>query len=180
MAREEYFLETKRLGMRRYCMADLEALRAVFADGYAARFYPLMRQQEGLERWINWNLENYADFGFGLWALELLEDGVFIGDAGITWQSVEGERVLEIGWHVHPSFRSMGYATEAGRACLEFAFRKLQAPAIGSIVDSSNTASMKVASRVHAGHREYQGSSGRMLFFSTTSAQFTCNNESPK
>ncbi len=131
-----------------------------------------MNQQEALQRWVAWNLKNYEDHGFGLWALELLDGGRFIGDAGITHQVVEDERILEIGWHVHPAFRSMGYATEAAKGCLEFGFDRLNAACIGSIVDPANLASIRVAARVHSSKREYQGKSGPMLLFSTTAAQF--------
>ena len=103
--RQPYVLQTARLGMRRYTMADAEPLRAVFADPYAAKFYPAMNQQDQLERWIRWNLKNYEDHGFGLWALELLESGLFIGDTGITYQTVEENRILEVRWHIHPDFR---------------------------------------------------------------------------
>ena len=108
MSEVPYLLRTNRLGFRRYIAADGQALGPVFADPYATKFYPAMGQQEALDRWINWNLENYDKYGFGLWALELLGTGQFIGDAGITYQSVEGQRVMEIGWHIHPDFRSNG------------------------------------------------------------------------
>ncbi len=172
MLGQSYILQTERLGMRRYAISDLEALRAVFSDPYAAKFYPAMGQNDALERWIEWNLNNYAEHGFGLWALELLGNGLFIGDAGITYQTVEGERVLEIGWHIDPKFRSMGYASEAGLACLKFGFDNLRASEIGSIVDPANSASLKVASRVHEQRRSFQGKAGTMLFFSTTAQQF--------
>jgi [ribosomal protein S5]-alanine N-acetyltransferase len=172
MSPPRYVIQTRRLGMRRYVADDLEALRAVFADPYATKFYPAMHETAALERWIGWNLRNYADHGFGLWALELRETGAFIGDAGITYQTPEGERILEIGWHVHPAFRSMGYATEAAEACLEFGFANLKADTLASIVDPANAASIKVATRVHAGHRAYEGKSGPMLLFGTTAAEF--------
>ena len=173
MSREPYVHQTPRLGMRRYVAEDAEALRPVFADPYAAMFYPAMNTTEALERWINWNLKNYDDYGFGLWALELLDSSLFIGDAGITFQTVEGVRILEIGWHVHPAFRSLGYATEAAQACLAFGFSNLQAHTLSSIVDPANAASIKVATRVHASQREYQGKHGPMLLFGTTAAQFS-------
>jgi hypothetical protein len=64
-----------------------------------------MHQPEALERWVSWNLRNYAEHGFGLYALELLESDQFIGDAGVTYQIVEGERIHEIGWHIHADHR---------------------------------------------------------------------------
>lgn len=130
-------------------------------------------QTQRLERWIQWNLQNYADYGFGLWALERLDTGAFVGDAGITYQSVEGQRVLEIGWHIHPQHRRQGLATEAGRACLNYGFRQLQATALCSIVDPSNAASIQVASRVHTHSRMVQGSLGLMQVFSTTAPELT-------
>ena len=172
---ERYVLRTGRLGMRRYTAWDAQALAPVFADPYAARFYPAMGQREAIDRWIQWNLKNYEDHGFGLWALELLGSGQFIGDAGITFQTVEGERMMEIGWHIHPAQRSMGYATEAGKACLEFGFRQLHAPMLGSIVDPENPASIKVASRVHTAKREYQRAGGTMFLFNTTAEQFAAD-----
>lgn len=172
MSTQPHLIQTQRLALRPYTHADLEGLRAVFADPYAAQFYPHMNAQASLERWIHWNLQNYQTHGFGLWAMELLETGVFIGDAGITYQSPEGERVLEIGWHVHRDFRRRGYATEAAQACLAFGFERLQASALCSIVDPANAASIRVAERVHAGRRAYQGKSGPMLLYHTTAAEF--------
>ena len=167
MSSPPYILQTSRLGFRPYRASDEELLLPVFADQYAAQFYPAMAQAEGITRWINWNLRNYDEYGFGLWALELLESGQFIGDAGITYQTVEDQKVLEIGWHIHPNFRALGYATEAGRECLHFGFNSLQAATLSSIVDPSNTASIKVAQRVHAQHRHYQGKSGQMHLYYT-------------
>ena len=50
MSREPYVHQTPRLGMRRYIAEDAEALRPVFADPYAAMFYPAMNTTEALER----------------------------------------------------------------------------------------------------------------------------------
>ena len=162
-----HLLQTARLGLRPYRAEDASWLGAVFADAQAARFYPHMGTPEAIARWIGWNLRNYAEHGFGLWVLERLADGRPVGDAGITWQTVEGERILEIGWHLHPDWRSQGLATEAGRACLQHGFSQLQAPLLGSIVDPANAPSIRVAGRVHAQCRPYEGRNGPMLLFYT-------------
>ena len=167
MSSQPYILKTTRLGFRRYRVSDEELLLPVFADPYAAQFYPAMGQREGIARWINWNLKNYDEYGFGLWAIELLGSGAFIGDAGITYQTVEDQRILEIGWHIHPDFRARGYATEAGRECLRFGLNSLHAATLSSIVDPANTASIKVALRVHTQLRHFQGKSGQMHLYYT-------------
>ena len=168
----DYALTTRRLGLRRYTPADRDALREVFADAGAALFYPAMHEQAALERWITWNLTNYEQHGFGLWALELLDSGRFIGDAGITYQTVDCQQVLEIGYHVHPLLRAQGYASEAAQACLSHAFTALNAEFVCSIVDPRNAPSLKVAGRLHAAQREFEGKNGRMLLFHTSTQQF--------
>ena len=106
-------LRTERLRLRAYTTADEAELFEVFADPYARRFYPEMAERANVRAWIEWNLRNYDEFGFGLWAIELNAEGQFIGDCGLTYQDVEGWRELEIGYHVTERERGKGYATEA-------------------------------------------------------------------
>jgi RimJ/RimL family protein N-acetyltransferase len=161
-------MQTARLRLRPYTLDDLEPLRAVFADASARRFYPLMGEAERLAHWINWNLANYERDGFGLWALERLDKpGHLIGDCGLTWQDVEGRKELEIGWHLVESERGFGYATEAARACLAYAFERSLAPLVCSIVDPANHASRAVAARVHAAWREFVKGERAMLLYYT-------------
>jgi [ribosomal protein S5]-alanine N-acetyltransferase len=167
MSESAYVFCTPRLGLRHFVPSDAEQLAAVFGDPYAQEFYPAMSQPDALERWVTLNLRNYAEFGFGLLAVELLASGIFIGDAGVTFQNFEDRRIHEVGWHIHPAYRNLGYATEAGLASLAYAFSTLKAPLVGSIVDPRNYASRKVAARVHTSSREFAGKSGSMLLYFT-------------
>ena len=173
MASPAYVLRTARLGLRRYVAGDAAALLDVFADEYAARFYPAMNDPLRIRKWITWNLRNYDDYGFGLWAVERLSDGRFIGDTGLTMQTIEGAQQHEIGYHIHRDDRGRGYATEAARACLDHAFEHVGAGAgfVCSVVHPENAASAKVAERVHASMREFEWHSGPMRLYSTTEAQ---------
>lgn len=167
MERPHYVLHTERLGFRRYRPDDAAALAAVFADAYARRFYPEHGRREKLTGWIEWNLRNYEEHGYGLWALELLDGGTFVGDAGLTWQPVEGEWWLEIGYHIHPAQRGRGLATEAARACRDWAFANTDCMQLCSIVHPDNVASLTVAGRVHETRRLVQSAAGDRVVFST-------------
>ena len=171
MASPAYVLRTARLGLRRYVAGDAAALLAVFADPYAARFYPAMNDPLRIRKWIDWNLRNYEEHGFGLWAVERLSDGHFIGDAGLTMQTIEGVLRHEIGYHIHRDARGFGYATEAARACLEFAFEHVGAGFVCSVVHLENAASAKAAERVHASMREFDWHCGTFRLYSTLEAQ---------
>ena len=176
-ARSPCVLTTGRLGLRRYVAADAPALFDVFADPYAARFYPAMSDPQRIQKWIDWNLRNYEEHGFGLWAVERLADGLFIGDAGLTMQTIEGTPRHEIGYHIHVDHRGQGYATEAARACLDFGFAAVGASFICSAVHPENAASATVATRIHADRREFEWHSGRFLLFSTTAGQWGAKSE---
>jgi ribosomal-protein-alanine N-acetyltransferase len=148
-------IETERLRLRPYRLADEAVLFQVFADPYARRFYPEMEDPSRVRAWIEWNLRNYEEFGFGLWAMELKAEGRFIGDCGLTYQDVEGRRELEIGYHVLASERGKGYATEAARSCLDFGFTRTSCDLVCSIVRPSNQASSAVGARIHAARRDF-------------------------
>jgi RimJ/RimL family protein N-acetyltransferase len=160
-------IETARLRLRPYTLADESALFEVFADPYAREFYPEMADRAKVRKWIEWNLGNYGEFGYGLWAVELKSSGEFIGDCGLTWQDVEDARELEIGYHLIGRERGKGYATEAALACLDFGFRETDAGMICSIVRPNNVGSCKVAGRVHAAQREFLRKGKPALLFYT-------------
>ncbi len=138
----------------------------MFADPLARRFYPRMEDPQECQRWIEWSLDCYARHGMGLWVVEHRRTGVFLGDCGLTYQPVEGSDLVEVGYHVVASQRGMGYATEAARACMEYAFGALGHRSVCSIVDPDNHASIGVASRLHEERRSFAtADGGTMLLF---------------
>ena len=172
MPSTQEILRTQRLRLRTYTVADEVALFSVFADPYAREFYPDMADAARVRAWIEWNLRNYEEFGFGLWAMELISSGELIGDCGLTYQDVEGRRELEIGYHVLESERGKGYATEAARSCLEFGFDRTACDSICSIVRPSNTASCAVAGRIHTARREIMRKGRPALLFYTSRSEW--------
>ena len=101
---------TQRLRFRPYEATDVKLVGDLFADQYAARFYPLMASAQAAQKWIDWNLDNYQRHGFGLWVVESIETDQAIGDCGLTVQEVAGELLPEIGYHILDAARRQGYA----------------------------------------------------------------------
>lgn len=160
--------EADRLVFRRFQTSDQADVRAMFADDYAAQFYPTYQDQAAALRWIDWNLDNYREYGFGLWAI-CDQSGAFVGDCGLTWQNTDRGRQLELGYHVTQNHRGHGYAIEAGRAVLAWGWDNTDAPDIVSIVAPENMASIRSATRLHQGCRSYTKADGsrRLLFYTT-------------
>ena len=165
--------DSERLRFRPLTFADEPALFEVFADPYARTFYPEMGDRLKVRAWIEWNLRNYLDFGFGLWGVELKCSGQFIGDCGLTYQEVEGRSELEIGYHILLEQRGKGYATEAARACIDFGFTQTPAPMICSIVRPTNVVSCAVAAHIHNSRREFLKRGSPAILFYTMRPDFS-------
>ena len=69
------------------------------------------------------------------------------GDCGLTMQEVEGEWLIEVGWHVRSAMRRQGYATEAAGAVREAA-RDRGVDHLIAIIRPDNMASQGVATKI--------------------------------
>lgn len=79
--------------------------------------------QEGFDK----QFRNYKEYGFGVWAVILKENGGLIEYCGLSMQPYKDREVLEIGYIFQKAYWHKGYATEAAIACREYAFDKLNA-----------------------------------------------------
>ncbi|MDY0913233.1 GNAT family N-acetyltransferase [Rathayibacter festucae] len=139
--------DTARLRFREMTGADLDLLAELLGDAEVMRYYPHPKTRAEAAEWIAWNRRNYERDGVGLWIIET-PDGEFVGDCGLTWQSVNGTPELEVGYHVRSSLHGRGYATEAANACLESARRSGLAERLVAIIHPENIAPRRVAEKI--------------------------------
>ena len=140
-------LRTERLRLRELTEADLPALAKIMQDPVAMAAYEKTYSDQQILEWIGRNIRRYQQDGCGLWAAELLETGQTIGQCGLVRQTVDGFSFWEVGYLFQRDFWGQGYATEAARACRDYAFSQLGAAAVYSIIKPSNLASQGVAKR---------------------------------
>ncbi|MHC5040465.1 MAG: GNAT family N-acetyltransferase [Planctomycetota bacterium] len=141
-------IETERLRLRELTLEDLPSLHRVLSDPVAMRHYPKPFSEEDSRGWIRWNLDNYREHGFGLWAVIRKAEGDLIGDCGLTYQRIDGVQELEVGYHILREAWCRGYATEGATACRDFAFEVLRATRLVSWMKPANTASWRVAEKI--------------------------------
>ena len=96
-------------------------------------------------------LEDHIDaHGYGLWALERLDDDQLLGFVGL--QTVPPELpfapTTEIGWRLAHSAWGQGYATEAARAAVRFGFADAGLEEIVAFTTVGNTRSRAVMERL--------------------------------
>lgn len=78
---------TERLRFREMTTADLDEIAAMLGDPEVMAFYPAPKTRAESAAWIERMQQRYAEHGHGLWITETHE-GEFVGDCGLTWQSV--------------------------------------------------------------------------------------------
>ncbi len=156
-------LLTERLLLRGLRQEDFEAYAHFLTDPEVTRFLsgnPVSR----IDAWrsLAVMIGHWALRGYGMWAVERRSDGVFVGRVGL-WNP-EGWPGLEVGWTLGKEFWGQGYATEAARAAMDFAFLTQDISRLLSVIDIDNLASQRVAERLGEtrGERrviEFQGKS---------------------
>lgn len=140
-------LQTRRLYLREMDQGDFAALSKILQDEETMYAYNGAFSDEETQSWLDKQINRYHTYGFGLWAVVLKETGEMIGQCGITVQPWKTSEVLEVGYLLQRDFWHKGFATEAAKACMEYAFTKLNAHQVCSIIRDTNLASQKVALR---------------------------------
>lgn len=140
-------IETERLYLRQLTQSDFGSLCKILQDGETMYAYNGAFSESEVQEWLDKQLARYAEYGFGLWAAVLKETYEMIGQCGLTMQPWQDRQILEIGYLFRREYWHNGYATEAAKACKEYAFSRLGAKEVCSIIRDTNTASQNVALR---------------------------------
>lgn len=141
-------ITTERLILRRYSHDDIPALVRVVSHPSVARATPEIPATEpGVRTYID--LQNsYQPFEqdkcFDL-AIERKKDGQVMGLLSLVRRE---HRQAEIGWALGVEFRGQGYATEAARALVAYAFASLGLHRLQAETSITNTGSRGVMERL--------------------------------
>jgi RimJ/RimL family protein N-acetyltransferase len=152
-------VETERLRLEQWDRREHAAgLAAMNADAEVMRFItegvPLTRVESRIQS--DRIAEHWRTYGFGLWAVVEKAGGRMIGFAGLShplWMP-GWERSVEVGWRLHRDVWGKGYATEAGRAGLEYGFERLGLAETIALIHPGNARSAAVAGRLGLELRE--------------------------
>ena len=141
-------LETERLIFRPLDDRDLQDLAEMLQDPEVVYAYGHEFNDDEVREWLVRQKDRMARFNFSLCALISKAEGVMIGQAGLTWQQCEGRKVLEIGYMLKKKYWHQGYAREAAVALRDYAFERLRAERVHSIIKTDNEPSRRVAEAI--------------------------------
>ena len=143
-------LQTKRLILRQWKDTDFESFYQLNADPTVMQYFPNCLNQSESNALAEKFQALIHENGWGFWAVELKATGQFIGFTGLNTQPEQFifSPCVEIGWRFAKQYWHQGYATEAAKACLKFAFEALQLNEVVSFTAVHNTASEHVMQRL--------------------------------
>ena len=145
-------LPTERLLLRGWRDSDREPFAALNADPMVMEHFPAPLTRAESEAFVDRIVSRFDESGWGLWAVEMLSDGQFIGFVGLA--PIEPGRLPiraagpEVGWRLARRYWGMGYATEAAREALRFGFEALPVEEVVSFTATTNLRSQAVMRRI--------------------------------
>jgi len=120
------------------------------ADREVMEHFPAVLDRAGSDDLVDRIETGFAAYGFGLWALEVMDTGHFIGFTGLSVPRFDAPftPAVEVGWRLARNAWGQGYATEAARAALAIGFDDLDLGEIVSFTSVGNARSRAVMDRL--------------------------------
>jgi RimJ/RimL family protein N-acetyltransferase len=140
-------LETERLRFRQWRESDFPTY-----ETWCTRM-EIMRYLGGktfdqIQAWrhLAYQIGHWQMLGYGYYAVEEKATGALIGRVGYT--NHPGWPDFELGWTIIPEHQGKGYATEAARMLLAYAFDELDRQHVVSLIHPDNAPSRRVAEKL--------------------------------
>ena len=150
----KFHIETERLLLRELRISDLDGMFELDSNPEVHRYLgnkPIKTMAEA-DMVVQRILREYKTHGIGRWAAIEKISGHFIGWSGIrlnTEYNMNGHALFyDIGYRLLPKYWGKGYATESGKAALNYAFTVMKLPELYGITEMGNTASHKALLKI--------------------------------
>jgi ribosomal-protein-alanine N-acetyltransferase len=151
-------LETDRLLLRPLAQGDWDLTLEMFTDPEVMKFVADVRIEEALAAEMKAFIRRGAGGRVGVWCVLQRETGEKLGTAVLLplpieesdtdWSLLQEDRYpdadIEVGYMLRRSVWGKGYATEACRRLVQFAFEETELDEIVAVTDPRNAVSQKV------------------------------------
>ena len=149
----DVYIETERLILRNFVEEDFERLFLLDSNPEVMKYIgmpPLSKVEESKEV-VKMIMNQYDENGVGRLAAIEKESGLLIGWSGLKLNTSEVngyQNFYELGYRFLPEKWGKGFATESGKASLDFGFNDLNAEIIYAYAHSENHASNHILTKL--------------------------------
>ncbi len=143
-------IETERLYLRQWQASDFAPFAKMNANPKVMEYFPKLLTTSMSNAIAKKCQSLINDNGWGFWAVNLKETDTFIGMVGLNNANADMpfSPAVEIAWRLDNDYWGLGYATEAARASLNFAFVELGIEEVVSFTAVINKRSQLVMERL--------------------------------
>ena len=143
-------LETKRLILRQWIYEDFEAFAKLNSDLKVMEYFPsILTKKQSYTIANNLKLLIFKQ-GWGIWVLQEKKSGKFVGTLGL-YEPIDNlpfVPCVEISWKLSYEYWGKGYASEASKEVLKFAFDVLKLDEVISFTAAINKRSISLMKRL--------------------------------
>ena len=141
-------ITTPRLILRTFTEEDVEPMVRILGEKDVLRYFPKTDppQRDRVQKMIVGLLKHWEEHGYGLWAVESRSTGDLMGRCGL--QILPETEEVEVDFILGRPFWGQGFATEAGRASLQYGFEQLRLERVIGIAHVENKASQRVLEKL--------------------------------
>jgi ribosomal-protein-alanine N-acetyltransferase len=160
-ATREYFLRSQQLGFGLWSEADIDLAINLWGDPDVTRFIGGPFSSKQARERLAGEITTQRKHGVQYWPVFLLVTGEHLGCCGLRPYRAE-DGVYELGFHIKKAQWGRGYAQEAARAVIGYAFKVLGAAAIFAGHHPANEASRRLLMKLgfEYTHDEYYTPTG--------------------
>lgn len=143
----KFYIPTERIILREIRDEDLEGMFELDSNPNVHRYLgnKPIHSLDDAQKIIDSVKTQYLERGIGRWAMINKETNEFMGWSGIrlnTEYNMNGHtRYYDIGYRIIERFWGKGYATESGKAALDYAFQTMNLPEVFATTEINNAAS---------------------------------------
>tara|TARA_R110000868_G_scaffold384403_1_gene651863 strand:+ start:195 stop:770 length:576 start_codon:yes stop_codon:yes gene_type:complete len=143
-------IETERLYLRQWQASDFAPFAEMNANPKVMAYFPKLLTTSMSNTIAKKCQSLIDDNGWGFWAVSLKETDAFIGMVGLNNANADMpfSPAVEIAWRLDNDYWGLGYATEAARASLDFAFVELEIEEVVAFTAVINKRSQLVMERL--------------------------------
>lgn len=142
-----YFLHTRHLGFRTWTLDDFDLAFGLWGDADVTRLIGGPFSAERVQQRLTQEIANQTTYGIQYWPVFLLTNDEHVGCCGLRPYPPE-PRVYELGFHLRKASWGQGFAVEAARAVIEYAFERLDAAGLFAGHHPANDPSRRVLNKL--------------------------------
>ena len=137
-------IETKRLLHRKFTLDDLAKLIELRSDDEVIKYLGgrTLQNPEAIEKRLQFYLDCYEKYDFGMCAMIWKETGEMFGWSGI--QPLDKTDEIEVGYGMIKEFWGKGIGFECAQAWLDFGFKEKYLERIVAVASPENTGSWRI------------------------------------